>query len=335
MKNKSFLFLLVFGLAFGIVFASITHIPTANAVRYQNTPTSTLGSTVEPISTPDFTPPLPEENYRYIESDDPIILREGEWEVVEDENASGGAYLLSSGTSQDDALILAFVGPTIEINYIAFSSAGTLTIEIDNVTVRTVVTADNPADYKRYAVVDYLEDKPHILRIYPSAGQIAIDGIKATGAATPLSNLEVNFILIPELLPLSNDYEKADAVAFVRLPEDIPGMVVTILLRNNFVEGIGCSQQQTSIENVLYPPDYNHDIVAYLPATCDENGVSAVYSEFLDSGEAIVFIYTIDIPSEDLLEGFISGFSVIGAGSFPVAIETIDQPTPTATPISQ
>jgi hypothetical protein len=321
--------------SFVIFFALLTLILTIpNQTSYSQsitvTPlvTSSLVTSSE-MSTPTEIPtefPSPTENYRFIESDDDLVLREGVWEFVDDEESSGGSYLLSGGSSQDDALVLAFLGTSVEIAYIALPNSGTLTIEVDNVALRTVVTQDIPTNYTQRAVVDYLEDKPHILRIYPSAGAIAIDGIQVGGAMMPLDDLQVNVLLMPDFMQSTTEFSSGVVAVIVRLPEDLPGTVLTVLMRNTLAEGLECLAEQIDAESVITPPDYNHNIVASIDATCDEDEVRGVYSEFVDSGEAIVFIYSIAISSEEAFSDLLNGFSVLAAGSFPTVIEN-NEPT--------
>lgn len=109
-----------------------------------------------------------------IESDDPQVDQSGTWVSQTSSNASARAYLYSSG-STDDTLTLEFEGTAVEIVYVKDPNLGDFAIEIDNTIVRTIVTHSDETTFDNRAVVDYLEDGQHTLRIYPVEGVIGID----------------------------------------------------------------------------------------------------------------------------------------------------------------
>ncbi len=114
-----------------------------------------------------------------IESNDSQVTQQGSWTSQSANGASGGSYLYSSGT-EDDALILPFQGSRIEILYVKNPSLGDFAIEIDNTIRRTVVTTSEETSFGNSAVVDYLEDGPHVVKIFAVEGTIAIDAFIGT-----------------------------------------------------------------------------------------------------------------------------------------------------------
>ncbi|MBI5931910.1 MAG: choice-of-anchor L domain-containing protein [Chloroflexi bacterium] len=113
---------------------------------------------------------------RLIESDDPLVIHQGSWSSQAASGASGGSYLFSSGNS-DDTLTLEFSGRLVEIVYVEATALGILAIEVDHNVLRTVLTTASTTAFQRRAVIDYLDDTLHTLRLYASSGVIAIDAI--------------------------------------------------------------------------------------------------------------------------------------------------------------
>lgn len=113
-----------------------------------------------------------------IESDDSQVLQIGTWNSLSVVDASGDSYLYSSGSS-GDALTLEFEGTSVEIVYVTNPNFGDFAIEIDNSLHRTVVTASETTTYQNHAVVNYLEEGTHTLRVYSVSGVIAIDSFIA------------------------------------------------------------------------------------------------------------------------------------------------------------
>ncbi len=108
---------------------------------------------------------------RLIESDDPLVQQSGSWTKQAAAGASGGNYLYS-GKSVDDTLTLEFVGPRIEIVYVQNPALGALAIEVDGTVLRTVMTDGTSPQFGSRAIVDYLENGPHTLKVYPQEGTI-------------------------------------------------------------------------------------------------------------------------------------------------------------------
>ncbi len=109
-----------------------------------------------------------------IESDSPQVSQTGIWQSQISPSASGGSYLYSSGVV-NDVLSLEFEGTHLEIEYVRHPSFGSFAIEIDNTIVRTVETTHEETTFGNRAVVDYLEEGSHSLRVYPVEGTIGID----------------------------------------------------------------------------------------------------------------------------------------------------------------
>jgi PKD repeat protein len=111
-----------------------------------------------------------------IESNDPSVASTGVWQGQNTASASGGSYLYSSG-DENDVLIVEFYGTSVEIVYVTHPSFGSFAIDIDNNIHRTVVTTTDEATFDNRAVVNYLDDGYHTLRIYSVDGIIAIDAL--------------------------------------------------------------------------------------------------------------------------------------------------------------
>lgn len=124
-----------------------------------------------------------------IESNDPLVTQQGTWTSQAASSASGGSYLYSSG-SESDALLLPFEGTRIEILYVKNPSLGDFAIEIDNTIRRTVVTTDDETSFGNSAVIDYLDNGPHVVKIFATDGVIAIDAF--IGTAYNVSRPEIN-----------------------------------------------------------------------------------------------------------------------------------------------
>ncbi|MBZ0317275.1 MAG: hypothetical protein K8L91_12705 [Anaerolineae bacterium] len=126
---------------------------------------------------------------QWIESDDSRVTREGEWTLQTTGQASGGAYLFSGTASPDSHILsLAFAGPSIEVWYIAGPTMGTMAIEVDGTVLRTVITTQDTTQFSQRAVIDYLSDENHMLRVYPAAGIIAVDAFYAAAPYPDTAN---------------------------------------------------------------------------------------------------------------------------------------------------
>ncbi len=73
-------------------------------------------------------------------------------------------------------LTLVFSGTTIEIVYLAGPHLGTLALEVDDTVLRTVITTADQTAYQQTAILNYLTDEPHTLRVYAQeGGVVAVD----------------------------------------------------------------------------------------------------------------------------------------------------------------
>ncbi len=138
-----------------------------------------LSSSTAPVYSTD--PP------QLVESEDALVQRDGTWTSVEAELASGGSYVYNSG-SAEDALAFPFQGTTIEVVYVQGPDFGTLVVEVDNTVIRTLSTTNSELVYDVRTVVDYLDDSPHVLRVYSTQGAIAIDAFVASIPPMPALN---------------------------------------------------------------------------------------------------------------------------------------------------
>lgn len=109
-----------------------------------------------------------------IESNDSSVIQAGNWTLQNAAQSSGGKYLYSNGASED-TLTLNFEGTRIEILYVEHPSFGDFAIEIDNIIRRTVVTSNEETSFGNRAIIDYLEEGSHTLRVYGVEGVIGID----------------------------------------------------------------------------------------------------------------------------------------------------------------
>ncbi len=110
-----------------------------------------------------------------IESNEPAVIRIGNWTSQTALQASGGSYLYSGGVDSD-ALTLQFSGPSIEVIFVTGPSLGTLVINVDDIVLRTVITTAETTAYMQSSRIDYLSDEPHTLKVYAQAGGVvAID----------------------------------------------------------------------------------------------------------------------------------------------------------------
>lgn len=142
--------------------------------------------TAEPTPVPTVTEPVVVESVslQVVEAEDPVIvLRAGEWTVHNTLDASGGAYVYSSG-SPDDALSLRFSGTRLEVIYVKHPALGSFFIEVDGAPLQVVDTVAPDVEFAASAVVE-LDEGEHILRIYPQAGTIAIDAFAVSGMIVP------------------------------------------------------------------------------------------------------------------------------------------------------
>lgn len=118
-----------------------------------------------------------------VESDDPLVTREGNWASVDVTAASGGRYLTVAGSNTtENALTLEFTGTSLEVIYTETIEPGSFTIVVDDVAVRTVIIPggiSQPA-FNQRSVISYFEPGPHTLRIVAVDGTVAIDAFDLT-----------------------------------------------------------------------------------------------------------------------------------------------------------
>ncbi len=102
---------------------------------------------------------------RLIESDDPLVQREGSWTTQTTAGASGGSYLYNTG-SLNDVLTLNFIGSTFEIVYVGSPTLGMIALEVDGTVVNTPSMYAPSTTYGQHITVSYLPAGPHTLRVY-------------------------------------------------------------------------------------------------------------------------------------------------------------------------
>lgn len=120
----------------------------------------------------------------WLESDDTLVVQQGDWQTVEAGDASGGSYL--SAGDQSSVLYLSFEGAIVHVKYATGPDMGTLAVEVDNTVLRTVVATADSAGFDS-VVIDYLDSRTHLLEVYPVDGTAAVDAFYA--AAVPTENL--------------------------------------------------------------------------------------------------------------------------------------------------
>lgn len=124
---------------------------------------------------------------RTVQANDPLVRVDGAWHTQPNPAASSSSLLISSG-SRDDVLTLHFTGPYVEIIYATGPALGALAVEIDQAVVRTVFTHSEQPQLGARTVIDYLDDGPHVLRVYSSDGPLAIDAFVAAVMVPPSGN---------------------------------------------------------------------------------------------------------------------------------------------------
>jgi hypothetical protein len=158
----------------------------ANIALPAEAPTETLIPTATPVPTAANTEaavPAPVDNLQIVESDDASVLQTGAWTAHDSEAASGGRYIFSSG-GLDDTLTVPFEGTRADVIYTVHPALGTFGIEVDGVLVAQVDSAAPNTQFGARATIDWLSAGPHVLRVYPIAGTIAIDAFALVPSAT-------------------------------------------------------------------------------------------------------------------------------------------------------
>ncbi len=110
-----------------------------------------------------------------IESDDPLILRTGQWNLQSAAGSSGDRYLYNAAGQDTPVLSLQFSGPYLEVIYVSGPNLGILAVEVDGTVRRTVITQSDTPHFMQRTVIDYLTDELHTLRVYPVQGVVAVD----------------------------------------------------------------------------------------------------------------------------------------------------------------
>jgi hypothetical protein len=177
-----------------LVPGAIVVFPTLMPTRV--TPSSTLTPT-EVVSVP----------LLRVESDQPFVQQTGTWAAHSTDAASGGSYLYSSG-SFEDALTLAFAGTQVEVIYVKHPALGTFAVEIDETMMQLVDSVAAESEFGAVTLISGLAAGPHILRVYPVAGVIALDafGVETVSdipapTTTPVPTQDVQPTSAPTNLP--------------------------------------------------------------------------------------------------------------------------------------
>jgi hypothetical protein len=112
-----------------------------------------------------------------IESDSPVVVREGQWQQTQAARASGGSYLASRG--QPASLSLTFTGSQIEVVYGKHATLGTFALEVDGQVVRKV-NSRTPNAMTLARVTVPVTPGEHTLRIVSVKGSVVIDAFTIT-----------------------------------------------------------------------------------------------------------------------------------------------------------
>jgi immune inhibitor A len=125
-----------------------------------------------PSATPSPTPTLDPLSV-WLEAESDAVTITGLWTRVDDAQASGGAYLLSSDQS-DAALTLAFFGPRVDVVYLTGAMPARFDVEVDGLVTQTVdYRGDGPDFSARLTLL--LSDGPHTLRLIVREGALGVD----------------------------------------------------------------------------------------------------------------------------------------------------------------
>ncbi|MGQ9849562.1 MAG: hypothetical protein ACUVSU_05860, partial [Aggregatilineaceae bacterium] len=147
----------------------LTPTPSENLLE---TPTPQPTPTGLPTATPLSTPTLDPLSV-WVEAESSAVILFGQWTRVDDPRASGGAYLLS-GDQAGDTLTIAFLGPRVDVIYLAGAAPGQFDVEVDGQPVHTVVYEGDSPDFTARLTL-LLSDGPHTLRLIARQGMIGVD----------------------------------------------------------------------------------------------------------------------------------------------------------------
>jgi len=151
----------------------------------------------EPLPTPTPTATEAVEHVEFItvEAEDPAVIRSGAWAAHDTPDASGGAYLYSSG-SAEDMLSLRFRGTRLEVVYVGHPALGSFVIEVDGAPLAVVDSATPDSVFGTRETLE-VADGEHVLRVYPQTGTIAIDAFTVDEVIAPEP------VLTPTLAPVT------------------------------------------------------------------------------------------------------------------------------------
>jgi hypothetical protein len=107
-----------------------------------------------------------------IESDSPLVQRDGQWQSTSAARASGGSYLASKG--QSASLSLTFTGSQVQVMYGKYATLGAFAIEVDGQVVQTV-NARTPNAMTLAHMTITVTPGEHTLRIVTVKGSVVID----------------------------------------------------------------------------------------------------------------------------------------------------------------
>jgi hypothetical protein len=170
-----------------ILNAYLPPLESGNAPAVAAAAQTSLALPTETLTSPaTLTPTAPADSLQIVESDDTTVLQTGTWTAYDSNAASGGRYIFSSG-SLDDTLTLQFEGTRADVIFMMHPALGTFGVEIDGVLVGQVNSTTPNAQSGARATVDWLSPGPHVLRVYPITGTIAIDAFAVMTPSTPPS----------------------------------------------------------------------------------------------------------------------------------------------------
>lgn len=106
----------------------------------------------------------------------------GNWQSLMTMDGPRDGTLVSSG-SPDDVLELRFNGPVVEVVYVQDVDMGTLAVEVDGAVLRTINAASQTRVADARTTIDYLDDAPHMVRVYPVRGAVAVRAFRVSGLA--------------------------------------------------------------------------------------------------------------------------------------------------------
>ena len=188
---------------------SISPLRPNEPVLPSETPTPDIMVTPSETPTPDPNTP------QLIDSSDPQVSLTGSWQPIENPQANGGSYFISS--TADDSMGLIFEGTAISIIYFQHPAMGSFNVEIDGVLKGSVRETGDTILF-RQVPISGLTPGIHTLRLVPARNPIVIDAFVVNppinwlpgtiATATPSPTLDVTLTptaswtpsLTPEIL---------------------------------------------------------------------------------------------------------------------------------------